>query len=151
MKDIRSLTLSEIEKYFFLLNEPKYRAAQVYEWLWKKKVTDLDQMTTLPLTLRTKMKEDFSLPHLKTDIIQQSKDGTRKISFRSADHHIIEGVLIPSGNRITACISSQSGCALNCSFCATGKKKSRQVKRALSGISTVIGAGVALYAWGRTV
>jgi 23S rRNA (adenine2503-C2)-methyltransferase len=121
MKDIRNLTLSEIEEYLSLLNEPKYRAAQVYEWLWKKKVTDIDQMTTLPLSLRIKMKEDFLLPHLKTDIVQLSKDGTRKIGFKSLDDHIIEGVLIPSGNRITACISTQSGCALNCSFCATGK------------------------------
>ncbi len=121
MKDIRSLSLNEIEDYFSLLNEPRYRAAQVFEWLWEKNVTGFDQMTTLPLTLRTKMKNDFFLSHLRTDTIQTSKDGTRKIAFRSTDNHIIEGVLIPAGKRMTACVSSQAGCALNCSFCATGK------------------------------
>ncbi|KPK85094.1 MAG: hypothetical protein AMS27_08375 [Bacteroides sp. SM23_62_1] len=121
MKDIRSLSLPEIEKYFTDIGESKYRAAQVYEWLWEKKVTDIDLMTSLPLSLRERLKNDFALPHLKTEIIQQGSDGTSKIGFRSPDNHIIEGVLIPSGSRMTACISPQAGCALNCSFCATGK------------------------------
>lgn len=121
MKDIRSLSQSEIEKYFSLLNEPKYRAAQVFEWLWIKNAASFDQMTTLPLALRTKMKNDFFLSHLKMSMVQLSNDGTRKIAFQSTDNHIIEGVLIPSGKRMTACISAQAGCALNCSFCATGK------------------------------
>jgi 23S rRNA (adenine2503-C2)-methyltransferase len=121
MKDIRSLSLAEIEDYFFFLNEPRYRAEQVFEWLWEKNVTGFDQMTTLPLTLRTKMKNDFFLSHLTTEMVQRSKDGTRKIAFRSTDNDIIEGVLIPAGKRMTACISTQAGCALNCSFCATGK------------------------------
>jgi 23S rRNA (adenine2503-C2)-methyltransferase len=121
MKDIRSLTLAEIEKYFALLNEPRYRAAQVFEWLWIKNVANIDEMTTLPLTLRNKMKDDFFLSHLKISMVQQSKDGTKKIAFQSTDNHIIEGVLIPAGKRMTACISSQAGCALSCSFCATGK------------------------------
>jgi len=121
MKDLRSLSLAEIEDYFALLNEPGYRAEQVFEWLWCKNVGSFDQMTTLPLALRTKMKNDFFLSHLITEMVQRSKDGTRKIAFRSTDNHCIEGVLIPAGNRMTACISSQAGCALNCSFCATGK------------------------------
>ena len=121
MKDIRSLTLAEIEKYFSLINEPKYRAAQVFEWLWIKNVTGFDQMTTLPLTLREKMKNDFFLSHLRISMVQLSKDGTRKIAFRSHDNHVIEGVLIPAGKRMTTCISAQAGCALNCSYCATGK------------------------------
>ena len=121
MKDIRSLTLAEIENYFTLLNEPKYRGTQVYEWLWIKNVESIDEMTTLPSALRIKMKHDFFLSHLKLGVIRLSKDGTRKIAFQSTDNQIIEGVLIPAGKRMTACVSVQAGCALNCSFCATGK------------------------------
>lgn len=123
MRDIRELTLSELEDFFHGLNEKKFRARQVYEWLWKKNVTLFDQMTNLSLPLRNKLVKNFTFQSLRTETIQVSSDGTRKYGFKTHDNFIVEGVLIPSYDRSTACISSQAGCALNCLFCATGKIK----------------------------
>jgi len=77
--------------------------------------------TELPATLRTELERDFPLPRLAADTVQQSADGTRKYLWRLADGEAIESVLIPSGTRRTLCISSQAGCALGCTFCATGR------------------------------
>jgi 23S rRNA (adenine2503-C2)-methyltransferase len=84
-------------------------------------VAEWGAATELPLELRTALSEDFPLPRLQADVVQQSADGTRKYLWRLADGEAIESVLIPSGSRRTLCISSQAGCALGCSFCATGR------------------------------
>jgi len=123
MRDIRELSLMELEDFFNGLNEKKFRAKQVYEWLWEKHVTRFDQMTNLPLPLRNQLALDFTFHALQPAIIQASSDGTRKFGFKTHDNFIVECVLIPSDDRATACISSQAGCALKCLFCATGKIK----------------------------
>jgi 23S rRNA (adenine2503-C2)-methyltransferase len=123
MRDIRELTLLELEDFFHGLNEKKFRAKQVYEWLWKKHVSRFDQMTNISLPLREQLALNFTFKALQTAIIQVSSDGTRKFGFKTYDNFMVEGVLIPSNDRTTACISSQAGCALNCLFCATGKIK----------------------------
>ncbi len=103
--------------------EARYRADQVYSWLWQKGARRFDEMTNLPKGLRKKLKEHFSLQTLEVESTQQSRDGTLKIAFRLHDNSLIESVLIPvpTEKRFTVCVSSQVGCSLNCSFCATGK------------------------------
>jgi len=120
VKNIRHLSLVEIEQYFEILGEKKFRAKQVYEWLWLKPVPSFDAITNLSKELRLKLKEDFTLQGLTIDTTQTSEDGTVKFRFKTFDGHFIEGVLIPTALRNTACISSQIGCSLSCKFCATG-------------------------------
>jgi 23S rRNA (adenine2503-C2)-methyltransferase len=119
-KNIRHMSLVELEEYFGMLGEKKFRAKQVYEWIWLKHAASFDAMTNLSKDMRTKLSENFSLPALTTDILQHSSDGTVKTRFKTHDGHLVEGVLIPTENRQTACVSSQIGCSLSCKFCATG-------------------------------
>ena len=119
-KNIRQLSLSELEEYFETLGQKKFRAKQVYEWLWQKHAHVFEDMTNLSKELRQQLTENFSLPALKVDATQYSADGTVKSRFRTTDNHAVEGVLIPTDERKTACVSSQIGCSLSCKFCATG-------------------------------
>lgn len=119
-KNIRHLGLDELEQYFDTLGEKKFRAKQVYEWLWLKQAHSFEAMTNLSKELRAKLNEHFSLPALHTDTTQYSEDGTVKSRFKTTDGHLVEGVLIPTDERKTACVSSQIGCSLSCKFCATG-------------------------------
>lgn len=123
LKNIRTLSLSDIEQYFETLNEKKFRAKQVYEWLWLKPVQNFDAMSNLSKELRQKLSSDFILPALVVDTKQNSTDGTIKSRFKTFDNHFVEGVLIPTEERRTACVSSQIGCSLSCKFCATGYMK----------------------------
>lgn len=118
--NIRHLSLNELEQYFDELNEKKFRAKQVYEWIWQKHALSFADMTNLSKDLRQKLGENFTLPALRTDATQYSSDGTIKSRFKTHDGHLIEGVLIPTTARFTACVSSQIGCSLSCKFCATG-------------------------------
>lgn len=120
MKNIRHLSLAEIEQYFEELGEKKFRAKQVYEWLWQKHAMSFADMTNLSKDLRQKLSETFTLPALTVDTTQYSSDGTIKSRFKTWDGHLVEGVLIPTTSRYTACVSSQIGCSLSCKFCATG-------------------------------
>lgn len=119
-KNIRTLTLAEIEQYFDELGEKKFRAKQVWEWLWQKKAQSFADMSNLSKELRQKLGEQFTLPALTINSTQYSADGTVKSGFKTHDGHLVEGVLIPTEKRYTACVSSQIGCSLSCKFCATG-------------------------------
>src|SRR3954449_5098742 len=119
-KNIRHLSLSEVENYFAEMGEKKFRVKQVWEWLWQKHAHSFDEMTNLSKELRAKLAEQFSLPALKIDTTQYSADGTIKSRFKTFEGHLVEGVLIPTDERKTACVSSQIGCSLSCKFCATG-------------------------------
>lgn len=118
--DIRSLTLGSLEKYFLEIGEKNFRAKQVYSWLWEKSTSDFDQMSNLSKNLRNKLKELFIINAVKIHNSQFSSDRTIKNTFKLYDNHLIEGVLIPAPERMTACVSSQVGCSLTCKFCATG-------------------------------
>ena len=100
---------------------PAYRAGQILRRLWQAPLENWSGASDLPLALRAELEATFPLPRLTADTIQQSTDGTRKYLWRLEDNEAIESVLIPSGNRRTLCISSQAGCALGCTFCATGR------------------------------
>lgn len=119
-RNIRTLSLQDIEEYFEQMGEKKFRAKQVYEWLWLKQAQSIDGMTNLSKELRNRLKQDFVLPALTIDATQYSADGTVKSRFKTHDGHLVEGVLIPTESRYTACVSSQIGCSLSCKFCATG-------------------------------
>jgi len=119
-KNIRHLTLGELEQYFEGAGEKKFRAKQVYEWIWQKGALSFADMTNLSKQLRQQLGENFTLPSLAIDTTQHSSDGTVKTRFKTWDGHLVEGVLIPAEPRFTACVSSQIGCSLSCKFCATG-------------------------------
>jgi 23S rRNA (adenine2503-C2)-methyltransferase len=119
-QNIRTLSLKDIEEFFEEIGEKKFRARQVYDWLWVTPIQSIDGMTNLSKELRSKLKENFTLPALTIDALQQSADGTLKSRFKTWDGHFCEGVLIPTESRNTACVSSQIGCSLSCKFCATG-------------------------------
>lgn len=120
-KDIRALNFALLTEEIMALGEPKFRAKQVYEWLWQKAAKDFDSMTNLSKLLREKLKEHFSINAAKVSDEQRSSDRTIKSAFKLYDGNVVEGVLIPTTTRMTACISSQAGCSLTCKFCATGK------------------------------
>ncbi|MBN9351347.1 MAG: 23S rRNA (adenine(2503)-C(2))-methyltransferase RlmN [Chitinophagaceae bacterium] len=120
LKNIRTLSPDEINEWFLSKGEKKYRAKQVWEWIWKKHALSIDDMTNLSHELREEMKKEFSLPAISMYTSQHSHDGTIKAGFKTSDGNIMEGVLIPAEGRQTACVSCQVGCSLNCKFCATG-------------------------------
>ena len=109
--------------WFESMGEKKFRARQVWEWIWIKSATSFDEMSNLSKSLREKLKASFTIQAIGLDNYQVSNDGTIKSAFRLHDKHLIEGVLIPTENRMTACVSSQVGCSLSCKFCATGYMK----------------------------
>jgi 23S rRNA (adenine2503-C2)-methyltransferase len=125
-QNIRHLSLSELENYFTTIGQPKFRVKQVHEWLWQKHAHSFDDMTNLSKDLRNKLASEFTLPALRVETVQNSEDGTIKSRFKTSDGHMIEGVLIPTEARKTACVSSQIGCSLSCKFCATGYMERRR-------------------------
>lgn len=126
LKNIRTLSLPELKEYFESIGDKKFRAIQTYEWIWKQNARSFDEMTNLGKDLRQKLAENFSFPTIVNDTTQISGDGTLKSRFKTHDGHFMEGVLIPTENRNTACVSSQIGCSLTCSFCATGKMERKR-------------------------
>jgi 23S rRNA (adenine2503-C2)-methyltransferase len=117
-----------ISEWLASQGEPAFRAKQILDWVWKKKVTSFDEMTNLPAALREKMAASFRLTALTHAKTQGSEDTTRKFLFRLHDGRYIEAVLIPANpalygeksDRRTLCVSSQVGCAYGCTFCASG-------------------------------
>jgi 23S rRNA (adenine2503-C2)-methyltransferase len=119
-QNIRHLSLPQIQEVFANMGEKPFRAKQVYEWLWLKQARDFESMSNLSKPLRASLEENFTFPAIKVDATQHSSDGTIKSRFKLHDGHFVEGVLIPTSTRQTACVSSQVGCSLSCKFCATG-------------------------------
>lgn len=117
---IRNFTLSEMEAEMVKLGEKKFRGRQVYEWLWKKQARSFEEMTNLSKTLREKLASQYRMDPVIIHDTQKSNDGTIKYGFQLSTGQMVEGVLIPTPSRITACISSQAGCSLDCKFCGTG-------------------------------
>lgn len=122
-KDIRKMDIGAIQEYLKSIQEKPFRAKQIYEWLWNKSVHSFDQMTNLSLATREKLSAEFGIFGAALDQKQISSDRTIKSTFRLYDGNVVEGVLIPTESRMTACVSSQVGCSLSCKFCATGYMK----------------------------
>jgi 23S rRNA (adenine2503-C2)-methyltransferase len=121
-KDIKNFTLDELEEEFKHLGERKYRATQLFYWLYKKNVENFADMSNLPITFRDFLQDNFHLSNIKLVKFTKSKDQTEKYLFKLEDGSLIESVLIFFNKRLTECISSQIGCKYNCLFCESGKK-----------------------------
>lgn len=119
-KNIRHQNFEEILQELKDWGEPKFRATQVYEWLWKKFVGDFSEMTNLSKGLREKLEEHYFIAKVKVHHSQFSNDGTIKNRLLLHDGNFVESVIIPTDKRLTVCVSSQVGCSLSCKFCATG-------------------------------
>jgi 23S rRNA (adenine2503-C2)-methyltransferase len=122
-RDIRALTKEEIKDFFIKKGEKPFRGNQVYEWLWIKAAHSFNAMTNLSKEIRALLEEQFVINHIKVDDLQRSEDGTIKNAIKLHDGLIVESVLIPTDKRTTACVSSQVGCSLDCTFCATAQLK----------------------------
>ena len=124
-QDIRGFSKTELETIFVGMEEQKFRARQVFEWLWKKGARSFEEMSNLSKDLRKTLEAGFCINAIQEDKVQRSLDGTIKSRYQLFDGHMIESVLIPvpKDKRFTVCVSSQVGCSLTCKFCATGKMK----------------------------
>ena len=126
--DLKSLLLSELQEQLRNLGEPSYRAGQILDWLYKKRVDTIDKMTNLPRSLRSRLAEKLPLGKIEIVRVLGARDTTRKFLFRLTDENLIESVLIPASpalyggraDRRTICVSTQVGCAYGCKFCASG-------------------------------
>jgi 23S rRNA (adenine2503-C2)-methyltransferase len=126
--DIKSLQFDEIEKAVVKLSEPQYRARQIADWLYQKRVQSFEKMTDLPRGFRARLSEQFAFGKIEVVRVLGSRDTTRKFLFRLTDESLIETVLIPASpalygsrsDRRTICVSTQVGCAYGCKFCASG-------------------------------
>jgi len=118
--DLKGMTLAELETVFAPWGKERYRARQLYRWLYRKFVDDFDGMTDLSKEFRRLLASSCRVSAAPAERIEVSADGTEKFLFRLADGEAVESVLIPDEDRRTLCISSQVGCALECGFCATG-------------------------------
>ena len=121
--NIRELELGELENDILNLGEKKFRAKQIFEWLWQKDAKTFEEMTSLSKELRDNLENHYFIDHIVLTDQQISSDKTIKCAFTVDKNKVVEGVLIPTSSRTTACISSQIGCSLACKFCATGKLK----------------------------
>jgi 23S rRNA (adenine2503-C2)-methyltransferase len=121
--DLRSLTPAELAAHLPAGGTPAYRGEQVFRWLHEQAVERVDEMTNVPRPLREALVASVPLRPLHTDVVQEARDGTRKLRFRTTDDRAIESVLIPDDkderDKLTLCVSSQVGCAMDCGFCAT--------------------------------
>ncbi|MCC5922672.1 MAG: 23S rRNA (adenine(2503)-C(2))-methyltransferase RlmN [Crocinitomicaceae bacterium] len=122
-ENIRLFSKEGLIEQLEALGEKSFRAKQIYEWLWKKNAHSFGEMTNLSSSLRERLEEHFYIDKITLEEQQISSDKTIKAVFNVGEGKIMEGVLIPTSSRMTACISSQVGCSLACAFCATGKLK----------------------------
>ncbi|MBQ0722557.1 MAG: 23S rRNA (adenine(2503)-C(2))-methyltransferase RlmN [Paraperlucidibaca sp.] len=121
-QNLLGLSRQEMEDYFATIGEKKFRAGQVMKWIHQQGVSDFAEMTNLAKTLRVKLEQYAEVRPPEVTYKHFSADGTRKWIIKVGDNAMVEAVLIPDGDRKTLCVSSQVGCALDCSFCSTGKQ-----------------------------
>lgn len=129
--DLRSMTRGQLQELMSELGQPAFRVKQIEEWVWRKNVSSLDEMSNLPKTLRHTLQDRVTLDSAEEIIRQLSTDGSRKYLLRFSDGVSVECVGMPSKGKLTACASSQAGCGIGCAFCATG----------MSGLTRSLSAG----------
>lgn len=138
---LNNLNLSELENIALSLNEPKYRAGQLYQWLYKEKINKISKMTNLSKKFRDELENISEIDHIEeiTKAVSK-KDGSIKFLFGLSDGERVESVLLKDGERVTACISSQVGCKMGCTFCETAKigfKRNLNVSEILSQVTAL--------------
>jgi len=117
--DVKGMDREDLQRVLAELGEPSYRAGQLMNWLYQHDVSTFDEMTNLSKELRERMCSRFAVGRLAVEAVKRSSDGTSKLLLALPDGPSVEAVLIPEGKRRTACISSQAGCGIGCTFCAT--------------------------------
>lgn len=122
MKNIYDYTLEELEEYFVEINEKKFKAIQVFEWLYKKRVKDFELMSNIKIETINKLKEDFSFKNIEI-IKKQSDKDVYKFLFNLSDNNKVEAVLMLHDYGNSLCVSTQVGCNMGCSFCESGRLK----------------------------
>lgn len=128
MKDIYHYTLEALEQRFVAKGFKKYNAKQVYDWIYKKKAVSFDEMTNLSKNLRAYLNEYYTVGSLSVHTRQKSSDGTEKFLFQLNDKNLIETVLMRHNYGNSVCVTTQLGCNIGCSFCASGLlKKTRDL------------------------
>ncbi|HOK79770.1 MAG TPA: 23S rRNA (adenine(2503)-C(2))-methyltransferase RlmN [bacterium] len=120
-ENIRNFDISQIEQIVLSMGEPRYRAIQVFRWLYQKGAETFTEMSDVPEKLRYNLGQKYTAKFLEPVQTLISKDGTKKFIFKLYDNNFIESVMIPEKDRNTVCISTQVGCKYNCVFCASGK------------------------------
>lgn len=120
LKNIKELTLKDLGDVLSTWDEPRFRADQIFSWIYKNGVLDFSQMSNLSSALSKRLKNNFSVLDLELIKKLESSDGTQKLLLRAKDKNIIEAAIIPADQRVTGCVSTQAGCARGCSFCASG-------------------------------
>jgi 23S rRNA (adenine2503-C2)-methyltransferase len=121
--DIKNYTLQQLENHIAGQGKERFRAKQIFKWLYQQDATSFAQMTNLSKDFRAELEKTAWISNLETEVVESSADGTKKYLFRLADGNAVESVLIPDEDRNTLCISSQVGCAMGCEFCLTGTFK----------------------------
>lgn len=119
MKNIKDYNLDELQEELVNMGEKKFRAEQIFKWIYKEKVKSFDEMTNLSIELREKLKENYTMCNYNILKKQESKDGTKKYLFDVLDGNAIETVLMQYHHGKTVCVSSQIGCKMGCKFCAS--------------------------------
>jgi 23S rRNA (adenine2503-C2)-methyltransferase len=118
--DLKSLTLPALEQFLQGKGKERFRATQIFKWIYQHDAVSFDEMTNISKDLRLELSETARISTLDLEAVEQGSDGTRKYLFNLADGNAVESVLIPIEGRNTVCISSQVGCAMGCEFCLTG-------------------------------
>lgn len=122
MENIFNMTKPDLENYFININEKKFRATQIYEFIYKKRIYDLNNMNNISKDIKQKIKKDYSFSFIKIKLKQEDKD-VKKFLFELEDGNFIESVLMYHNYGISICVSSQVGCNMGCAFCESGRLK----------------------------
>jgi 23S rRNA (adenine2503-C2)-methyltransferase len=122
MKDLREFTLEELKNLIAPIGKEKYRAEQIFRWLYQKRVCDIGEMSNISKALRAEMEGKYYVSRPVVSNVEHAGDGTYKFLLELEDGNAVESVLIPDKDRLTQCVSSQVGCALGCRFCLTGRE-----------------------------
>jgi len=120
LTDLKNLTLPALEQFLQGQGKERYRATQIFKWLYQHDASSFDEMTNVSKALRTQLAQTAYISRLEPETIEVGSDGTRKYLFMLEDGNAVESVIIPDEDRNTLCISSQAGCAMQCAFCLTG-------------------------------
>ncbi|MFK5884042.1 MAG: 23S rRNA (adenine(2503)-C(2))-methyltransferase RlmN, partial [Candidatus Izemoplasma sp.] len=126
MRKIYNFTIEELEEYLIKNSYKKFNARQIFEWIYKKKINDVDQMSNLSKKLKEFIKANFIIEDLGVSSHQISEDGTEKFLFELGDSNLIETVLMRHDYGNSVCVTTQLGCNIGCSFCASGLQKKKR-------------------------
>jgi len=137
MQNLMNITREDLEKYFLSINEKKFKALQIFEWLYDKKIYDIDLFSNIKKEVRDKLKTDFEINFIKIKRHEQDSD-TEKFLFELKDNQFVEAVLMRHDYGLSVCVSSQVGCNMGCAFCESGRLKKVRDLNAFEMVEQII-------------